>query len=71
MNRNQPITWRQGHAGRWTARHDDIVVGTIDAGERYELHSTDGTIHGSHNSLGNAQAQLDAWAAWGSGPQPL
>lgn len=65
----QAITWRNDAGGHWTARRDGVVVGTIDQGQGFELHSTDGTVHGSHNSLGNAQAQLDAWAAWGTGPQ--
>ncbi|GAA1493282.1 hypothetical protein [Curtobacterium herbarum] len=69
MDRMQAITWRNDAGGHWTARRDGVVVGTIDQGQGYELHSTDGTVRGSHNSLGNAQAQLDAWAAWGTGPQ--
>jgi hypothetical protein len=67
MNRRQAITWQNDSGGHWTARRDGIVVGTIDQGQDYELHSTDGAVRGSHNSLGNAQAQLDAWSAWGDG----
>jgi hypothetical protein len=67
MDHPQAIGWQYDSGGHWTARRDGVIVGTIDQGQFYELHSTDGTINGSHNSLSNAQAQLTAWSAWTAG----
>jgi hypothetical protein len=64
MVRPQHIVWHEGPGDDWTARADGIVVGNVQHHALYELHTDDDQVHGSHTTLGNAQAQLGAWYSW-------
>jgi hypothetical protein len=64
MVRPQPIVWQHEPGGDWTAIADGIVVGTVHHRVLYELHTAHDEIHGSHTTLGSAQAQLSAWYSW-------
>ncbi|WIE85107.1 hypothetical protein [Curtobacterium sp. MCPF17_021] len=64
MVRPQRIVWHEGPGTDWTAHADGVTVGSIQHHDQYELHTTDNQVHGSHSTLGNAQAQLSAWYSW-------
>ncbi|MCS6586942.1 hypothetical protein NYQ25_18390 [Curtobacterium flaccumfaciens pv. flaccumfaciens] len=64
MVRPQHIVWQHGPGDDWTARADGIIVGSVQHHDQYELYTNDNQVHGSHTTLGNAQAQLGAWYSW-------
>jgi hypothetical protein len=49
---------------------DGASVATINLRGQYELETTDHRVHGSHTSLGSAQAQFTAWQSWDDAQDP-
>ncbi|WP_144710450.1 hypothetical protein [Curtobacterium pusillum] len=58
------LSWRQDSPDGWTGLVDGVSVATISYRRQYELETLDHRVHGSHSSLGSAQAQFAAWQSW-------